>query len=129
MIQAGVIHHLQGRMDGTCFWVIGSIDQATNAGMYRRTRAHGARFNCSKQLTVDEAMITEVSTGVAEGHDFRVRGGIAVGEVAVPSAPDYDAFTDDDGSYGNFIGFKGALGTAQGLFHPELVGRIYVCRV
>jgi hypothetical protein len=71
-------------------------------------------------------MITEVSSGIAQGHDFRVRGGIAVGEVAVPSAADDDAVTHDDGSYGNLTCFKGALGAAQGLFHPELVGRICV---
>jgi hypothetical protein len=129
MVQAGVVYHLQDRMDGTCFCVIGSIDQTTNAGMDCGTRAHGARLNCSKELTVDEAMITEVSSGIAKGHDFRVCGGIAVGEVAVPAPADDDAFPYHDSSHGNFIFFKGALGAAQSLIHPELVGWICVGRI
>ena len=65
MIQTGVIHHLQSRMDGTCLRVIGTVYQAAEAGMNCRSRAHRARFNCSKQFAVGEPVITDVSSGLA----------------------------------------------------------------
>src|ERR1700676_3110032 len=87
MIQTGVIHHLQNRVDGACLRVIGTIHQAADAGMNCRPRAHGARLNCSKQFAVDEAVVTEVSSRLAQGHDFSVSGWIVVGEGAIPSSP------------------------------------------
>jgi hypothetical protein len=86
MIQAGVIHHLQNRIDGAGFRVVRSVDQAAEAGVNCRSRAHGARLNCNKQFAGAETMITEVLSRFAEGDHFGVRGGIVVGDIAIPSA-------------------------------------------
>ena len=110
MIQAGVIGHLQNRMDGSCFRVIGTIHQAADAGMNGCSRAHRARLNCSKQFAVAETVITEVSSGLAQGHDFRVGGGIEGGEVLIPASSNYAAGADDDCSYGHFVRLQRALG-------------------
>jgi hypothetical protein len=126
MIQAGQIHHLQKRMDGSCFWIIGTVDQAADAGMNCRSRAHGTRLNCSKQFARDEAMVSYVSTRFAQGDDFCVGGWIVVREIAVPTPAHYASLVNDNGSNGHFIGLQCALGATKGLFHPEFVGGIQV---
>jgi hypothetical protein len=89
--------------------------------MHHGAGAHGARFNCNKQVASGEAMVAERGTGFAQGYDFSVSGGIVVGDVAVPSAADDALIMDDYGSDGDFSGFEGALGGAQGFLHPEFV--------
>jgi len=43
--------------------------------MNGRSRAHGARLNCGKQFAVAKAMVAEVSSRLAQGHDFSMSGG------------------------------------------------------
>src|SRR5260370_23943339 len=81
-----MIHLRQNRMDRACVRVMGTVHQAAGAGLNCRSRAHGARFNCSKQFAVDEPVVTDVSSRFAQRHDFSVSGWIAVGEVAIPSS-------------------------------------------
>src|SRR5208282_3463246 len=90
--------------------------------MNGRSRAHGARLNCNKQLAVAQPMVTGVSSRLAQSHDFSVSGGIAVGEILIPASSDYAAGAHHDRSYRHFACLQGALGAAQGLFHPKLVG-------
>ncbi len=123
MIQGGVVGHLQNRIDGACFRVVGSVHQAAEAGMNGRSRAHGARLNCNKQFAVGQAMVTGVFSRLAQGYDFGVSGGIVVGEILIPSSSDYAAGGHHHRSYRHFARLQGALGAAQGFFHPELVGR------
>ena len=123
MIQAGVIDHLQNRMDGARFRIVRSIHQAAEAGLNGRSRAHGARFNCSKQFALAQTVITEVSSSFAQGDHFGMRGGIVVGDIAIPSASHDLARLHHDRAYGHFSSFKGALRAAEGFFHPQFVGR------
>jgi len=51
-----------------------------------------------------------------------VRGGVGIGDVAVPAAAHDASVADDDGAYRDLAGFEGALGRAQGFFHPQFVG-------
>ena len=108
-------------MDGTSLLIIGAVDQAAEAGMNGRSRAHGARLNCSKQFAVAEPVITDVSSRLAQRYDFSVSGGIAVGEVAIPSSSNHAPCANDNRSHRNFTGIERALRAAQGFFHPKLV--------
>jgi len=103
-------------------WIIRAVDQTFDAGVHYGTGAHGARFNCNKQLTVSQTVVTNGCTGFAEGDDLRVGGRIGVRDVAVPSAADDFSFADHNGAHWNFIHFESALGAAEGFFHPEFVG-------
>ncbi len=109
-------------MDGACLRVVGAVHQAADAGMDSRSRAHGARLNCSKQFAVAEPVITGVSSSIAQRHDFSVSGWIAVGEVVIPPSPNHAPSAHHDRSHWNFARLKGALGATQGFFHPEFVG-------
>ena len=121
MIQTGVIHHLQYRMDGACLRIVGTIYQAADAGMDCRSGAHGARLNCNKQFAVDEAVVTDVSSRLAQGHDFSVSGWIAVGEVAIPSPSNHTPLAHHDRSHWDFVRLQRALGAAKSLLHPKFV--------
>ena len=121
MIQARVIHHLQNRMDGACLRVVGTIHQTADAGMNCRSRAHSARLNCSKQVAVDEPVVTEVSSCLAQRHDFSVSGWIAVGEVAIPSSSNHTPFANHDRSHWHFARLQRALGAAESFLYPKFV--------
>ena len=117
-----MIDHLQNRMDGTGFRVVRSIHQAAEASVNGRSRAHGARLNCSKQFAGAKTMITEVSSGLAQGDHFCVRGGIVVGDIAIPSASDNLTRLHHDRADGHFSSLQGALSAAEGFMHPQFVG-------
>src|SRR5258707_11469770 len=101
-------------MNSARLWVIGTIHQTADASKNCRARAHGARLNCSKQFTVDEAVITEVSSRLAQRHDFRVSGCIVIDEVAIPSSSNHPALANDDRPHGPVARPQSALGPAQG---------------
>ncbi len=122
MIQTWVIHHLQNRMDGACLRVVGTVHQAPDARMNCRSRAHGARLNCSKQFAVAQPVVTEVTSCLAQGHNFSMCGWIVLGEIAIPSPSHYAPGTYHDCSYRHFTHLQRALRTAEGFFHPELIG-------
>jgi len=123
MIQTGVVHHLQNRMDGPSLRVIGTVHQAPDAGMNGRSRAHGARLNCSKQFAVDEPVVTDVSSRLAQRDYFSVSGWIAGGEVAIPSSSNQAPFAHRDRSHRHFASLERALGAAESFLHPEFVRR------
>src|SRR5579864_9356381 len=90
--------------------------------MHHGAGAHGTRFNCNKQLTVSQTVITNGCTGFAKSDHFGMGGGVGVGDVAVPSAATDLAIADHDGTDRDFVRFQSALGAAEGFFHPEFVG-------
>ena len=105
MVQLRVIQHLQHRVDCTCFGIIRAINDAFHPRVHQRARAHRARLNCNKELTVSKTMITQVRSGLAKGNDFGVGGGIGVNDVAVPTSANNFSRVNNDGAYGNLTRF------------------------
>lgn len=66
-------------VNGSGFGIVRAINQASNAGVDERSGAHRARFNCSKQVTVAQTMVTEVLRGIAQRDDFGMSGWIVIG--------------------------------------------------
>ena len=121
MVQLRMIQYLHHRLHRARLGVIRAIYQAFNAGMHQRSCAHGARLNCSKHLTVAEAMIPHRRAGLAQGHDFRMGRRIAVADVAVPSAPNYASGAHDHRPNRNLSSVLRSLRGAERFFHPKLV--------
>ncbi len=90
--------------------------------MHESAGTHGARFNCSKQFTAFQTMVTEGGTGLAQGDDLGMGSGIGIGEVAIAAASDDFAVVHHHGTDGDFSGFESTLGGAESLFHKEFVG-------
>src|SRR5579863_10518339 len=76
MVGLRVIHDCEGRKDRARLFIIGPINQAFYACMNQRTRAHGAWFNCSKQLAVFQAMVADSRSCVTQSDDFSMCAGI-----------------------------------------------------
>jgi len=124
MIQLRMIQDLHHRADGPSFWIVRAIDQALDAGMHHRTGTHGARFNCNKQLTLAQTMVTNGFTRFTQRDDLGMRCRIRINNVTIPSASDDAPFAHNDCPYGHFSDFERALGTPKRLLHPEFVARI-----
>ena len=112
MIQTRVIHHLQNRTHGARLRIIGTVHQTAEAGMNCGSRAHDARLNRSKQFAVDEPVIADVASRLAQRHDFSVSCGIIVGEVAIPASSNHAPFGQNDGSDGYLARIECPLGAA-----------------
>jgi hypothetical protein len=123
MIQTRMIQHLNYRVHRACFGVIRTVNQTFKAGMHQCPGAHCARFNCSKELAVAQAMVTDVSSSLAQGDDLGVSAGIALSKVTVPASAHDLIITDNDRTYRHFSCFEGTLGSEDGLVHPYFVGR------
>src|SRR5215469_2671562 len=89
--------------------------------MYQRSGTHRARLNCSKQLAVSEAMVTNDGTGFAQCDDLGVGGGVVAHQIAVPTVRKDVAVADYNGAYGHFSHLQSALRVPQGFLHEEFV--------
>src|SRR5580704_6234905 len=121
VVQSRVIQHLHDRLHGARLRIVRAINQALDPGMHQRPRTHWARFNCGKQVAVGQAMVTHGCGSFAQRHNLGVGCGIAVSEVAVPSASDDASLAHDNGSDRHFARFLRALRRSQSLLHPQFV--------
>jgi hypothetical protein len=71
-------------------------------------------------------MVAEVRTSFAKSDDFGVGRGIGLGEVPVPAATDYLAATHDHRAYRNLSCFERPSRSSESLFHPNLVGCVWL---
>ena len=110
-------------MHGARFRVFRAIYQAFEPGVHHGAGAHGTWFNCSKQLAVSQAVVTDGGTGFAEGYDLGVGGGIGISNIAIPAPPHNAVAANHDRACRNLSGLQCALGGAERFFHPEFVGR------
>lgn len=118
-----MIEDLHDRMHRPCFQVVRAVNQPLDTCMHQCSGAHRARFNCSKQFAASKTVVTNGSTGFAQGHDLGMGRGVGVGDIAIPTSSDDASIAHDHGADRNLADFKGALGTTEGFFHPEFIGR------
>ena len=109
-------------MNGTSLRVVRAVNQSLKPGVDHCACSHGARFNCSKQVTVGETVVANGGTGLAQGNDLGVSGGIGVGKIAVPAAADKASLANHHGAYWDLACLESTLRGTQRLFHPEFVG-------
>jgi hypothetical protein len=63
-------------------------------------------------------MVSQPGSGLAQGYDFSVRGGIAVEQIAIVSTPDDHSILHYDSAYRNLTGGEAEAGFGESLFHP-----------
>jgi hypothetical protein len=121
VIQLRMIEYAEGGFDGTSLGVVGTVDEALDAGVGDGSGAHGAGFDGDKEFAIAEAIIAKSFSGFAKGEDFGVGGRVGVGDRAIGAASDYLVAADDDGPDGNFAECGRSLRFAQSFFHPEFI--------
>jgi hypothetical protein len=121
MVQLRMIHNLHDGAHSTRLRIIGTVNQTLDTSVHHRTGAHGARFNCNKQIAVSQAIVINRYTGFAESYDLRVGSRVAVRDVAVSSTTDNFSFTHNDRANRDFSQLESTLSAAEGLFHPKFI--------
>jgi hypothetical protein len=126
VVQGWMVQNLHHGTRSPCFRVWGTVNHAPEPGVNHGTSAHGARFNCNKQLAVSQAMVADRRARLAQGENFRMGGGIVIEDVAIVTSA-YDlAVADNDRADGNFSRFEAALRQTKRFLHVEFVGHEFV---
>ena len=121
VIERGVVQNMYGGMHRAGFGIVRAVNQRTDSGVNHRPGTHGARFNGYEEVAVSQAVIAEGGSGFAQGHDFSMGRRIRVCEIAIEAAADDLAFMHHDGADRNFSDVERALGSPQGLLHPQFI--------
>jgi hypothetical protein len=105
----------------TSFRVFRAVHETANARVNHGSGAHGARFNCSKQITIDQTVVAHSGTRFSQCNHFSMGGWVSAKYVLVPAPANDLPTAHDHRSYGNFSYFQGSLRATQGFLHPEFV--------
>ena len=76
VVQPGVVQYLHYGVNCTGLGIISAVYEAPYTRVNHGSRAHRARFNCSKQVTSAQAMITKVCACLAQRDHLGVGGGV-----------------------------------------------------
>ena len=117
MIQLRVIQHPEHRMDRAAFRIVRAVHQPLQPRMHQGASTHRTGLNRDKQFAVFQAIISKRVPRFAQGDHLGVRGGIGVGEVAIPSSSHDAAGAHYNGAHGHVSGFECTLGGAESFLH------------
>src|SRR5947209_3527031 len=125
MVEAGVGAELVEGFDGAGFGVGAAVDEAGDAGVDDGAGTHGAGLERDDEGALEEPPVAYGSSGLSNGEDFGVGGGVAVGDAAVVAAADdlIGGVVEDDGAYGDFVDVARGAGLGEGFLH-ELIGSL-----
>jgi hypothetical protein len=70
VIESGVGEDFETGTDGTTFWIVGTINEARDAGLDHGPGAHAARFQGDVESRACHAVIAEETSGFADYDDF-----------------------------------------------------------
>ncbi len=104
MVEARVGKDLEAGAHGAAFGIVGTVDEARDAGLDDGARAHAAGFDGDIERRVCKAVVSEKAGGFAQRDDFGVRGGIAIADRAIASTGEDFAVMDKHGPDGDFAG-------------------------
>jgi len=102
VIESGVGEDFETGTDGTTFWIVGTINEARDAGLDHGPGAHAARFQGDVESRACHAVIAEETSGFADYDDFSVCGRIAVANRAVAGAGKNLTVMDEQGADRHF---------------------------
>ena len=121
MIQKISIANPKPADDGACLFVRCAVNQTSYARLDERAGAHRAGLDRGVNVHSGEPVIAEFTGSFAEGDDFRMGCGIAVGASAIAGEGDKFVFADDARADGHFAACLSFASCGQRLPHPTLV--------
>jgi len=86
MVHRWVVQPVHDRVNRSGFGVVRAVNQPSNSRVNQGSRAHSARFNCNKQVTIHQAVIAKGCPSFTECQNFRVRSWILIAYIAIPAA-------------------------------------------
>ena len=121
MIQKISVADLEVRSYCAGAFVRRAVDQTSNTCLDQSARAHRTRFDRRVNINACKPVITEFTGGLAQGDDFRVRSGIAVGAGAVSGDGDELIAADNASADRHLTAAFCLLSRGQCLPHPVLI--------
>jgi hypothetical protein len=111
-------------MDRSGFGVVRAINQPPNSRVNQGSRAHHTRLNCSKQVTVNQAVVAHGRSSFTECQDFRVSSWVLIRYITIPATANNRPVRHYNRPDRNFANLERPLRTAQSFFHPEFMAVI-----
>jgi len=82
------------------------------------TGAHDARFEGDIERGVQQAVVLQHQSTLAQGHDFGMGGGIVTSNRAIPAFANRLVIVDQHGAHRDFTLFPGTFGKLERMAHP-----------
>ena len=117
MVEARIRKKLKACAYCPALWVIRAINEARNACLYHRTRAHAAGLNGNVKSSARKPVVAEDACCFAQNDYFRVRGRVAVPHRAVTGPGDYPPVMHQHRANGYFLSSRCGAGLFEGLLH------------
>src|SRR5690242_509456 len=95
MIQKLRVADPEATVDRACAFVSRAVNQPPDARLDQSASAHRARFDRRVNIDAHQPVVAELTGGFAQGDDFSVGSGIAVGASAVTADGDELAVMDN----------------------------------
>ena len=121
MIHPRVPQHIQQRTGRAGFNIFRAVDQAGNAAVNHGAGAHDARLQRDIERGIQQAIVIQHFAALAQRHDLRVCGGIALANWPVPALA-YDFISlHQHGSDRHLTLLPGTLRQLQRITHPVFI--------
>src|SRR5262245_11131413 len=109
VVEALLVHDVEDRTAGAGDRVVGAVDDAGDARVDQRARAHGARLERHVNFRAFQAPVLERLGGLGDGDHLGVGRRVVEGLDLVVGPAEDMAFMDDDGADGDFARLRRAL--------------------
>ena len=123
VVESAILRDEEQRAGGAGLRVHGSEHEPLQSRKDDRPCTHRARLKSDVERALAEAFLTDGLTGRSDGDHLGVSRRVVQLLDHVPTAPDDDAVTNDNGPYGHLVGFERLFGFTKCVLHEALVGR------
>jgi len=123
MIQKIRVADPEATLDRARALVSGAVNESANARLDQSAGAHRARFDRRVNIDAREPVVGELTGGLAQGDDFSVGSGIAVGASAVTADGDELAVVDNTSTDRHLTAIFRFPGRGERLPHPVFIVR------
>jgi len=98
MVHAGMAEHVQQRTCRTGFFIRRAIHHRADPAVDHGAGAHDARFEGDIERGVQQAVVLQHQSTLAQGHDFGMGGGIVTSNRAIPAFANHLVIVDQHGA-------------------------------
>src|SRR5690242_110948 len=121
MVQKVGIADSEATVHGARAIVLRAVDQTPDPRLYQSPGAHRARLDRRVNINARQPVVTELLRGLAQGDDFSVGSGIAVGAGTVSGDGDDFITADNTSADRHLTATSGLLSRGQRLPHAALI--------